>query len=123
MAARRSRMKLVCKKRFLSCWLMALALLPLLPASLLSQGRPNIVWANAGHSESINSVTYSPDGQLLVSGSSDRTIKLWRSNGVFLRSLAIPYDINGQLSDVLAVAVSPDSTLLAAGVEQYNASF
>jgi WD40 repeat protein len=86
-----------------------------------SQGRPDIPWAKAGHSDSVNSVTYSPDGQLLVSGSSDRTIKIWRHDGTFIRSLAIPYDPNAQLTDVRSVAVSPDSTLIAAGVEQYNA--
>src|SRR4029077_6252443 len=56
--------------------------------------------------------------QLLVSGSSDRTIKLWRQDGTFIRTLAIPYDINHQLFDVLSVAISPDSTLIAAGVQQ-----
>src|SRR6185436_10558372 len=97
-------------------------LLSLLPAIALSQGRPNIVWAGGGHSGSVNSIAYSPDGQLLVSGSSDRTIKLWRSNGTFLRTLVIPYASEGQLTDVLSVAISSDGTLLGAGVELYNAS-
>ena len=30
-----------------------------------------------GHSNSVNSVTYSPDGKTLASGSRDNTIKLW----------------------------------------------
>ena len=102
--------------------LLASILLTALPAIALSQGRPDIVWARGGHSSDVNSVAYSPDGQLLVSGSNDRTIKLWRRDGVFIKSLAIPYDSNGQLSDVLSVAISPDGTLIAAGVEQYNAT-
>ena len=31
------------------------------------------------HSDCINSVTFSPDGTKIVSGSHDRTIKVWES--------------------------------------------
>jgi WD40 repeat protein len=111
-------MKQLGKNHLLQRSLIASALLVVLPAIALSQGRPNILWASGGHSNSVNSVAYSPDGQLLVSGSSDRTVKLWGQDGTFIRSLAIPYDFNHQLFDVLSVAVSPDSTLIAAGVQQ-----
>ncbi|MEO0378069.1 MAG: WD40 repeat domain-containing protein, partial [Cyanobacteria bacterium P01_A01_bin.17] len=33
-----------------------------------------------GHSGSIYSVTFSPDGQTIVSGSDDQTIQLWRGS-------------------------------------------
>src|SRR5215831_9797830 len=108
--------------RFFSAWLIAPALLTLVPNVAFSQGRPNIVWASAGHSQSINSVKYSPNGQLFVSGSSDRTIKLWHADGTFIRTLVIPYDSNAQMADVGSVTFSPDGTLIAAGVEQYNGS-
>jgi WD40 repeat protein len=111
-------MKQLGKNHLLQRSLIASALLVVLPAIALSQGRPNILWAKGGHSDSVNSIAYSPDGQLLVSGSSDRTVKLWRQDGTFIRSLAIPYDFNHQLFDVLSVAISPDSTLIAAGVQQ-----
>ena len=102
--------------------LIASVLLTVLPAIAFSQGRPDILWAKGGHSESVNSVTYSPDGQLLVSGSSDRTIKIWRHDGTFIREPRHSYSPNAQLTDVRSVAVSPDGTLVAAGVEQYNAN-
>jgi WD40 repeat protein len=113
-------MKLLGEKRFGGWRLIASTLLTLVPTIAFSQGRPDILWARGGHSESVNSVTYSPDGQLLASGSSDRTIKIWRHDGTFIKSLAIPYDPNAQLTDVRSVAISPDGTLIAAGVEQYR---
>ena len=30
-----------------------------------------------GHSESVSSVAYSPDGAFLASGSDDKTIRIW----------------------------------------------
>jgi WD40 repeat protein len=106
------------ENRFGQWRLIASMLLTAFPAVGFSQGRPDIIWAKGGHSFSVNSVTYSPDSQWLVSGSSDRTIKIWRRDGTFIRTLAIPFDFNHQLFDVFSVAISPDSTLIAAGVQQ-----
>ena len=111
-------MKRLGENRFGGWRLIASILLTTLPAVALSQGRPDIIWAKGGHSYSVNSVTYSPDSQWLVSGSSDRTVKIWRRDGTFIRTLTIPFDINHQLFDALSVAISPDSTLIAAGVQQ-----
>jgi WD40 repeat protein len=107
------------KNRFW-CWYLITILLTLPPAIAFSQGRPPIIWAKGGHSRAVNSVAYSPDGQLLVSGSSDLTIKLWRPDGTFIRSLSAPYDIAAQVFDVRSGAVSPDGKLLAVGVQLLN---
>ncbi len=60
-----------------------------------------------GHTDWVRSVVYSPDGKWLVSGSSDRTVKLWNSQGQWQR------DLVGHGDAILSVAVSPDSRLIA----------
>src|ERR1700679_3962633 len=42
---------------------------------LLSWPGPPLEWI--GHTSMVNSVCYSPDGQHLISGSSDNTIRIW----------------------------------------------
>ncbi|TAL04016.1 MAG: hypothetical protein EPO07_05485, partial [Verrucomicrobia bacterium] len=44
----------------------------------LAQTAPNRVWTAPGHASTVTSVAFSPDGTLMISGSFDRTLKLWR---------------------------------------------
>jgi WD40 repeat protein len=63
-----------------------------------------------GHTRSIRSLAISPDGQLLASGSDDKTIKLWDLNrGRELRTL------KEHTRPVYSVAISPDGLILASG--------
>ncbi|MFN7384702.1 MAG: protein kinase domain-containing protein [Dolichospermum sp.] len=70
----------------------------------------NLLQTLTGHSHSVISVAYSPDGQTLASGSSDKTIKLWNvKTGKLLQTL------KGHSSWVTSVAYSPDGQTLASG--------
>lgn len=78
-------------------------------AVLRASPRADLV-IQAGHSDTVNSVAFGPDGKTLASGSSDYTIKLWDvESGRELRTLT------GHSSDVMSVAFSPDGKTLASG--------
>jgi WD40 repeat protein len=60
------------------------------------------------HTGAVSFVTFSPDGQFLVSGSSDQTIKLWNAKtGQLIRTL------KGHTDGIRWLAISPDSQSLA----------
>ena len=63
-----------------------------------------------GHSHYVYSVSFSPDGQVLASGSVDKTIKLWDVGS--RREIAT---LKGHSDWVLSVSFSPDGQVLASG--------
>ncbi len=63
-----------------------------------------------GHDRPITSVAFSPDGNLIASGSWDETIKIW---DVATRTLV--RTLPGHTGNVMSVAFSPDGRLLASG--------
>ena len=63
-----------------------------------------------GHSSWVSSVTFSPDGNTLASGSWDNSIKLWNpATGEEIRTLI------GHSDSVLSVVISPNGKTLASG--------
>ncbi|AOW99467.1 hypothetical protein BJP34_08370 [Moorena producens PAL-8-15-08-1] len=64
----------------------------------------------SGHGDSVNAVAVTPDGTMVISGSSDHTVKVWNLNtGVEIRTFT------GHTSPVNAVAVTPDGTRVISG--------
>ncbi len=67
-----------------------------------------IIFSTEGHSESINSIAFSPDGKTLLSGSDDQTMKLWDTRrGRLIRTF------KDHTTDVTSVAFLGDGKRIA----------
>ena len=63
------------------------------------------------HKGWVNALAISSDGQLLISGSSDQSIRLWNPiNGSQMKTIAIAHS-----QEVLAIAISPNGQIFASG--------
>ncbi|OKH39857.1 hypothetical protein NIES2101_35260 [Calothrix sp. HK-06] len=60
-----------------------------------------------GHTDVLWGVTYSPDGKLIASGSTDRMVKIWRPDGTLVQTL------DGHEFAVTSIAFSPNGKILA----------
>jgi WD40 repeat protein len=70
----------------------------------------------AGHADSVSSVAFSPNGKQILTGSKDKTARLWETNSgrELLR-------LEGHTSRISSVAFSPDGTQILTGSEDKTA--
>src|SRR5579871_1657664 len=82
----------------------------LAPAVPPAQGQHPYLLAQLGHSDAVNSVAFSPDGRYVLTGSNDKTARLWETaTGKEIRTF------RGHTANVLSVAFSPDGRYVLTG--------
>ncbi|KIO05431.1 hypothetical protein M404DRAFT_141463, partial [Pisolithus tinctorius Marx 270] len=66
-----------------------------------------------GHNAEVRSVAFSPDGRKIVSGSRDKTVRVWDAE----RGVQIGSPLEGHTGKVTSVAFSPDGKRIVSGSE------
>jgi WD40 repeat protein len=72
---------------------------------------PHLAQYLSGHTDSVTSVAFSPDGKIIAAGSDDETVILW--DAVTYQKLGAP--LTGHSGWITSIAFSPDGRILASG--------
>ena len=98
------------------CLVLAACLLPRAATSSSPLYDQNVLVVDPGmHTSIISSVAVDATGRLAVTGSFDKTVRVWSAaDGKLLRTICLPAG-PGNIGKVYAVAISPDGALIAAG--------
>jgi WD domain, G-beta repeat len=115
----------VCRhRRAIAAALLGLAALAFAPALAQDQGakdatdlydRPVLAIDPGMHTAKINAQAVDSAGRFAVTGSDDRTVRVWSvADGKLLRTIWIPVG-PGSIGAIFAVAISPDGSTIAAG--------
>ncbi|CAD5909305.1 nSTAND1 domain-containing NTPase [Planktothrix agardhii] len=85
---------------------------PQLKADVLTVLAQGLNWVKEqnrwlGHTDAIQTVSFSPDGEILATGGDDNIVKLWHQDGSFLQELS------GHQDAVMSVNFSPDGDMIA----------
>ncbi len=86
------------------------------PARPLNRFLSHFLSEMKGHVDTVNSLAISPDGRLVVSGSTDTTVRVWD-----LTAGKQTHCFEGHTGAVKSVAFSPDGKLVASGSEDNTA--
>jgi WD40 repeat protein len=81
----------------------------------LPYDRPVLIVDPGAHAAPINAASVDAAGRLAVTGSDDKTVRIWSiSEGTLLQTIRVPAG-GGDAGKIYAVAISPDGKLVAAG--------
>lgn len=111
-------------RRMMALMLVALLGLSLSPLPAMAQStpdesvlydRPTLVIDPGMHTAMIWSASMDRNEEFLVTGSDDKTVRVWSvADGTLLRTIRVPAG-PGNVGQIFAVAISPDGTTIAAG--------